>query len=200
MRTVFSCFRQFRIRAVLAHPTIGSSSNHAFREPQSRSPKPLVRVRTMLFASLNHARPNHWFEFEPCFSRASITLAPNHWFEFEPCFSGASITLAQTIGSNSNHAFRLAQDPSTWTTKVSYRHWTPKAAPPLDGVELGGPGRLLCQGSHGPGRADFPHPVRQLMVSLSDRPSARHEEEAEGIPRATDSCVSRSGLFSKIAG
>ena len=69
-----------------------------------------------------------------------------------------------------------------------------------DGNWLGGPGGLLPQGSHGPGRADFPHPVRQFMVSLRDRPSARHERVAEEIPRATDSCAPTSTLFSTIVG
>jgi len=53
---------------------------------------------------------------------------------------------------------------------------------------------------HRPGRADFPHPVRQFMVSLRDRPSARHERVAEEIPRATDSCAPTSTLFSTIVG
>lgn len=77
---------------------------------------------------------------------------------------------------------------------------TPKAASGWAALGLGGPGRLLSQGSHGPGRADFPHPVRQVMALLRDRSSARHEEVAEEIPRATDSCAPKSALFSKIVG
>ena len=80
------------------------------------------------------------------------------------------------------------------------RTLTPKASPSCDAIRLGGPGGLLPQGSHGPGRADFPHPVRQFMVSLRDRPSARHERVAEEIPRATDSCAPTSTLFSTIVG
>lgn len=33
---------------------------------------------------------------------------------------------------------------------------------------LGGPGPLPTQGSHGPGRAGFRHPVRQVTVSLRE--------------------------------
>jgi len=83
---------------------------------------------------------------------------------------------------------------------LRFRTPTPKALPTRDANRLGGPRGLLPQGSHGPGRADFPHPVRQFMVSLRDRPSARHGRVAEEIPRATDSCAPRSTLFSTIVG
>ena len=38
---------------------------------------------------------------------------------------------------------------------------------------LGRPGGFLPQGSHRPGRADFPHPVPQMTVLLNDKWSAR---------------------------
>ena len=63
---------------------------------------------------------------------------------------------------------------------------------------LGGPGRLLSRGSHRPGRADFSHPVRQIMGSLSDRQSARRGEAAEEILRAAVASAPKSALLSKI--
>jgi len=53
---------------------------------------------------------------------------------------------------------------------------------------LGRPGGLLPQGSHGPGRADFPHPVLQVAVSLSDKWSARLAPAVVETLAVSDSC------------
>ena len=47
------------------------------------------------------------------------------------------------------------------------------------GAWLGRPRGLLPQGSHRPVRADFPHTVPQVTVSLSDKWSARLAPVAE---------------------
>jgi len=61
---------------------------------------------------------------------------------------------------------------------------------------LGGPGPLPTQGSHGPGRAGFRHPVRQVTVSLREvELSVRLAVLVTGTPLAPAASIPNSAVL-----